>query len=70
MKLKTAVGYTIEAGRIRKGFFFIFMFVNWMICYRAYSIFIAAQRVGCAVRTMVRTAHPTLPHLAQMPDLP
>jgi hypothetical protein len=35
-----------------------------------YSIEVRRNRVGCAVRTMVRTAHPTLLHLVQMPDLP
>jgi hypothetical protein len=72
MNLKTAVAHTIEVRRkmIRKGFSFTFMFVNCVNRYGMHSIFIAAQRVGCAVRTMVRTAHPTLLHLVQMPDLP
>lgn len=72
MNLKTAVGHTIEVRTkmIRKSFLFILMFVNWLSRYGMHGIFIAAQRVGCAVRAMVRTAHPTLPHLVQMPDLP
>ena len=54
---------------IRKGFFFIFMLTNWVKRYEAYCTALTVHRsteirnldmprVGCAVRTMVRTAHP------------